>query len=657
MASTSPVHRSSQGHLHYSAEPNFPTSFFGNCNSMDQLKQIHLQTVQKGLLSDPINCYKIIAFCCTHGSGSMNYARRVFDTILEPNIFVWNTMIKGYSRLNCPKFAFSMYMEMLEKNVKPDNYTFPFLLKGFTPGIALECGMQIHTHICKLGFESNVAVQHALIHIYSLCQKTDIARGIFDTSSKTDVIIWNLMMSGYNRSKQFNESRELFYSMEKRRVLPTAVTLVSMLSACSKLKDLEAGKRVHQYIKDHNVESNLTLENALVDAYASCGEMDIALDIFKSMKKRDVISWTAIVMGFLNFEQVDLARKYFDQMPERDSVSWTAMIDGYLRLNRFKDVLMLFREMQTARVEADEFTMVSILKACAHLGALELGEWVKAYMDKKRIKNDAYVGNALIDMYFRCGNVEKAVEVFNKMPKRDKFTYTAMIVGFAINGHGKEALDMLHQMLRASIRPDEITFIGILCACTHTGLVNEGRKLFASMTIQHGIEPNVAHYGCLVDLLGRAGHLKEAYEVINNMPVKPNSVVWGALLGACRVHKDVEMAEIAAKQLFQLEPENETVYVLLCNVYVVCNRLENLQVLRKLMMDRGINKTPGCSSIEVKGIVHEFVAGDQSHPQSEEIYSELVKMKKVLKIAGYTSDTSEVLVDTIIQDKEITTLN
>ncbi|KAK2994481.1 hypothetical protein RJ640_021286 [Escallonia rubra] len=577
-----------------------------------------------------------------HESGDMNYARQVFETIPQPNVFLWNTVIRGYSRTNSARLAVSMYVEMLRKNVKPDNYTHPFLIKGFSHNVALEFGKSIHAHIHKFGFCSHVIMQNALIHMYCLCGQIDVARGSFDMSLKADVITWNAMISGYNRSKRFDESKKLFNLMGEKSVLPTLVTLVSVLSACSKSKDLDAAKQVHQYINDHKIDSNLILDNALVNTYASCGKMDVALGIFASMKMRDAISWTTIVAGFVNSGQVDLARNYFDQMPERDSVSWTAMIDGYLRLNQFKDVLMLFRDMQTAKIEPDEFTMVSILTACANLGTLELGEWIKAYIDKSKIKHDVYVGNALIDMYYKCGSAAKAVEVFHKMPRKDKFTWTAMIVGFSVNGQGKEALDMFSQMLTASVKPDQITYIGVLCACTHSGMVDEGRKFFASMTTQHGVEPNISHYGCMVDLLGRAGNLREAYEVIKNMPLTPNSVVWTALLGACKVHKDAEMAEIAAKQLLLLEPDNEVVYVLLCNTYAACNRWLDLCEIRKLMTDRGIKKSPGCSLIEMNGSVHEFVAGDWSHPQSEDICSELEKMTDSLKSAGYLPDISEV---------------
>lgn len=637
-------------HTHLQSFENPPVTLFENCKSMDQLKQIHAQTMKTGLTAHPMVLNRIIVFCCTDEFGNVKYARRVFDTIPEPSVFLWNTMIKGYSRIRCPEYGVSMYFTMQRLSVKPDCYTFPFLLKGFTREIALECGKELHASVLKYGFDSNAFVQNALVHMYSICGLIDMARGVFDLICAKEVATWNVMISGYNRVKKYDESWKLFNCMQKKGVLRTSVTLVSVLSACSKLKDLDAGKQVHKCVKECLIEPTLVLENALVDMYVACGEMNAALEIFENMKTKDVISWTTIVKGFANSGQVDLARNYFDEMPERDYISWTAIIDGYLQVNRFKEALELFRQMQTSYVKPDEYTMVSILTACAHLGALELGEWIKTYIDKNKIKNDTFVRNALIDMYFKCGNAEKALRVFDAMLQRDKFTWTAVIVGLATNGHGREALGMFSQMVESLVTPDQITFIGVLCACTHSGMVDEGRKFFASMITQHGIEPNVMHYGCMVDLLGRAGHLIEAFEVIQNMPMKPNSVVWGALLGACRMHKDAELAEMAAKKMLELEQDNEAVYVLLCNIYAACNKWENLREVRQMMMNRGIKKTPGCSLIELNGIVHEFVAGDRSHPQSEKIYSKLDEMIKDLKFAGYSPDTSEVFLDIGVED-------
>ncbi|KAF5205488.1 Pentatricopeptide repeat-containing protein [Thalictrum thalictroides] len=612
--------------------------------------------IRNGDFHDPIEQTRIIRFCCTHEVGDMDYARILFDQIPEPSLLIWNTMIKGYSQRKSPQSAVFLYLEMLERGFGPDNYTFPFLLKAFTREIALDCGKGFHAQIVKFGLDSNVFVQSALINVYSLSGQISIARRLFDKSSKRDVVSWNAMISGYNKIHCYEESQKLFNEIERYKVQPTVVTLVSVASACAKLKDLQTGMQVHQYVKDCRIEATLILENALVDMYAACGRMDLSLELFENMKVRDVITWTTMVSGFTNTGQVDRARAFFNQMPERDYVSWTAMTDGYLKANRFKEALEIFREMQAANIKPDEFTMVSILTACAQLGALEVGEWIRVYIEKNKIKKDIFVGNALIDMYSKCGDVENAHKIFKEMPRRDKFTWTAIILGLAVNGHGQEALDLFCRMIGSSMIPDEVTYIGVLCACTHAGLVDEGRELFVRMITEHGIEPNVSHYGCMVDLLGRAGNLREAQEMIANMPMKPNSIVWGSLLGACRFHKDADLAEIVATNLLELEPENGAVYVLLSNIYATCNRWDDLRKIRKIMTDKGIKKTPGCSLIEMNGVVHEFVAGDRSHSQSNAIYSKLDKMSRDLKLAGYVPDTSEVSLDVGEEEKE-TALN
>ncbi|CAH9056173.1 unnamed protein product [Cuscuta epithymum] len=527
----------------------------------------------------------------------MKHASYLFEKIPEPNVAVWNTMIKSFSEAGSPRNAVSLYLEMLRNNVKPDDYTYPFLLKGFTRKIPMTLGKGLHSHVCKFGFNSNEFVNHSLIHIYFMWGNVHMARSLFDHGANTNVMIWNVMVSGLNKYKMFKESRRLFYEMDEKGIMPTAVTLVSSLSAFSKLNDLDSGKRVHQYVKDLKVESNLILDNALMNMYACCGEIDSAIKIFLTMKQRDVISWTTIVTGFISSGDMDLARKYFDKMPERDSVSWTAMIDGYIKENRFKDVLILLRGMQTENLKPDEFTIVSVITACSHVGALELGEWVRNHLDKNTIKFDLHIGNALIDMYFKCGDVEKGVDMFNRLSRRDKFTWTAMIVGLAVNGHGLEALDIFSQMLKSSEKPDDVTFVGVLSACAHTGMVEEGRNFFNKMKSLFGIEPNITHYGCLVDLLGRAGQLTEALKVIKCMPLNPNPVVWGALLAACRVHKDAEMAEMAAGQLLEIGAEKGSVYILLCDVYAACEKWESLRWIRRRMRDEGITKTAGCSSL------------------------------------------------------------
>ncbi|XP_008785475.1 putative pentatricopeptide repeat-containing protein At3g15930 [Phoenix dactylifera] len=639
-------------HLQSSPQNHQLISILEQCRTMKELKQIHSQMIRTGLIRSPVERRRLLSFCCTQQSGEMDYARLLFDEMPNPDLFDWNSMIRGYSNRHFPEAAVLVYVEMLARGFVPDDYTFPFLLKAFTRDAAVELGDELHAHALKFGLSSNAHVRNALIRMYSTSGEIDTARELFERSSKRDAVMWNAMISGYNRSKQFVESLKLFEGMMKASVPPTPVTYISVLSACARSKHLEYGARIHGVIKESGMLPNLKIENALIDMYAECGDMDEAWRLFEGMKVQDVISWTAVVAGFADSGEIDRARMLFDQMPERDSISWTAMIDGYVRASRFKEALEIFRVMQVANVRPDEFTMVGVLAACAQLGALGVGEWMRLYMERNKIRIDIFVGNALIDMYSKCGSVERALEIFNMMHRRDKYTWTAIIMGLAVNGREEEALDLFSKMLGTSVRPDEITYIGVLSACTHAGLVDEGREFFSSMITEHGIMPNVAHYGCLVDLLARAGQLEEALETINNMPMKPNSTVWGALLGACRIHRDVEMAELAAEHLLELDPENNAAYVLLSNIYAKCGKWDEVRKVRQMMMDRGIKKTPGCSLIEVNGEVHEFVAGDRSHPGSDRIYSKLEEMGKELKFAGYVPDTSEVFLDVGEEEKE-----
>ncbi|CAL9771851.1 unnamed protein product [Musa acuminata subsp. burmannicoides] len=618
-------------------------SLLDACRTMKEFKHIHSLMIRSGLARSPLVKRRLLSCCCAPGFGDMSYARLLLDLIPTPETSHWNCLIRGHSVRGAPWAAVAVYAEMLASGVGPNSHTFPFLLKGFTRDDAVAYGDELHAHVLKFGLSSNAHVRSALLRMYAVSGAVDTARELFEKSPERDVVSWNAMISGYNRSNMFEESCRLFTAMAGESVMPTATTYVLVLSACAKMKGSECGRQIHGRLMNGNLLPDLRLENALIEMYGQCGDLDSAWSVFQDMQTRDVISWTAVVVGFAKSGEVDRARALFDRMPERDRISWTAMIDGYVRAGRFKEALHVFREMQAAAVWPDEFTMVSLLTACAQLGALEIGEWARAYMERNGITMDIAVGNALIDMYSKCGQVDNAVEIFRRMHRKDKFTWTAMISGLAVNGHGEDAIDLFSQMVETSVRPDEVTYIGVLTACGHVGLVDEGRKIFSSMIAVHGIMPNVTHYGCLVDLLGRAGRLEEALETINNMPMKPNSAVWGALLGACRVHGNLEMAELAAKHLVELQPHDSAAYLLLCSMYANRNKLEEAHKMREMIMVKGIKKEPGCSLVEMNGEVHEFVAGDRSHPRTGEIYTKLEEMIKELKRAGYVPDTSEIL--------------
>eukprot|EP01018_Ginkgo_biloba_P025610 Gb_06572 [translate_table: standard] len=346
------------------------------------------------------------------------------------------------------------------------------------------------------------------------------------------------------------------------------------------------------------------------------------------------------------------AARVFDKILNRDVISWTALIAVNAQQGHGEDALKLFCQMQHAGMEPNQFTFASVLKASASLAAMEQGRQIYAHIMKSGFEADVIVGNALVDMFAKCGSIEDARRVFNKMSEHNLVSWNTILVGYAQHGQGKNVLDLFQQMQWAGTKPDGITFVAVLSACTHVGLVEEGRQLFASMSQDHGIRPEVGHYACMVDLLGRAGCLHEAEDLIGQMPFEPNAVVWGALLAACRFHDNIELGKHVAECLFKLEPEKAAPHVLLSNIYAASGRWDDATEVRKLMKDRGLKKEPGRSWIEVKNCVHTFYAEDRLHPQTEEIYALLDRLAGQMKEAGYVPDTNFVLHDVDDEQKE-----
>uniref|UniRef100_A0A2P2II36 Pentatricopeptide repeat-containing protein At5g66520-like n=1 Tax=Rhizophora mucronata TaxID=61149 RepID=A0A2P2II36_RHIMU len=359
-----------------------------------------------------------------------------------------------------------------------------------------------------------------------------------------------------------------------------------------------------------------------------------------------------MITGLAKCGVVSEARELFNDMQVKDEITWSAMIDGYVKGGCFKEALEVFVVMQREEIRPSKFALSSGLAACANLGALGQGRWVHAYLEKNFIKLDSISGTALVDMYAKCGRVDMAWDVFEKMRVKEVFTWNAMISGLALNGRAEEAIEFFFRMLRGNFRPNGITFVGVLNACAHAGMVSRGLEIFHSMKTVFDVEPEMEHYGCLVDLLGRAGHLAEAEDLILSMPMKPSAAVWGALLGACRKHGDVELGERVGKILLELEPLNSGRYALLSNIYAKAGRWDDVADVRKLMKERGVKTTPGSSVIELEGIVHEFKMGDGSHPQMKEIYLMLKSVIERLETEGYLPNTSQVLFDIDEEEKQ-----
>ncbi|XP_038682097.1 putative pentatricopeptide repeat-containing protein At3g15930 [Tripterygium wilfordii] len=524
----------------------------------------------------------------------------------QPDIAVYNDIIKGFSsRKEDIQKVMEVYFELLGGGLVPDSYTIPYLLKECTRCRALGEGRQIHAHAVKFALVSNVFVNNTLMRFYTVCGVIHAARKLFDVCSQRDLVSWTTLIQGFAKMGYPKEAVAAFFRMCEDNISADGMTMVVVLSACSQLGDLSLGKKIHGYmVHKISINEDVFLGNALVDMYLKCGD-------------------------------AEYARKVFEGMPIKNVVSWNSMISGLAQQGEFTEALDIFREMQGMDVKPDDVTLVAVLNSCANLGMLELGKWVHAYIDKIHVgRADGIVGNALVDMYAKCGSIDQAFKVFHDMKYRDVYTYTAMIVGLAMHGEAERALSLFSEMPRMGIKPDEVTFVGVLSACSHAGLVEQGRQHFEDMSSIHDLSRHMEHYGCMVDLLGRAGLINEALQFIKEMPIEPDASVWGALLGACKVHSKVELGEIIMKKLMKLEPERDGAYIIMSNIYSYADRWRDSLKWRKVMKQRKMKKTPGCSSIEVDGEVHEFRKGDKSHPKSKQLYELLDEITSQLMNYG-----------------------
>eukprot|EP01018_Ginkgo_biloba_P038787 Gb_40303 [translate_table: standard] len=476
-------------------------------------------------------------------------------------------------------------------------------------------GMVVQAQMIKTGFEFDVYLQTKLVIMYAKCGSVEAARLVFDKMPKRNEVSWNAMIAGYSQHGYNEEALILLYEMQQAGMKQDQYSFASILKACASLEAMEYGKQVHTCVVKTRFQSHVFVGSALVDMYAKCGNA-------KS------------------------ARCVFDRMSRRNVVSWNAMITGCAHHGYFNEALSLFYQMRQFSMNPDQFTFASILRACASLAALELGKQVHACtMRSVDFESDVFLGNALINMYAKCGSIEDARHVFDKTSQRDVISWTTMIAGYGKHGHGEEVVQLFEQMQLTGMKPDHVTFLAVLSACSHAGLVDEGWHYFDSMRRDYCIPPREEHYACMVDLLGRAGHLNEAREIIDRVPFEPTACMWGALLGACRNHGNTELGKGAAERLFELDPQKAGNYVVLSNMYAAAGRWEDVINVREMMKERGIKKEPGCSWIEVKKRVHDFVIGDRSHPQTEEIYAVLERLTQEMKKAGYVPNTNFVLHD------------
>lgn len=522
---------------------------------------------------------------------------------------------------------------LLTKYLASDKGTLSLLRRC---GLTMRGVNQIHALLVVSGAIADPYTAGKIVAFCAISGRGDLgyAHLIFRGLPRPSMFLWNTMMRAHVERDEPFAALNLYCQMLATGNLPNNYTFSFVLRACLHLSALADGRKLHAQIAKLGWESYDFVQNELIHMYATCGCVDSARRVFDQSLNRDVISWTAMVHGYAVSARIEEARELFDKMPERNAVSWSAMLTGYVQAEMFREALCLFSEMQRAGTQPNHAGVVGALTACAFLGALDQGRWIHAYVERNKMELDRILGTALIDMYAKCGSIETAWQIFGGMPERDVFAYTSMISGLSNHGHSEKAIQLFRKMEADRVKPNEITFICVLTSCSRVGLVAEGKKIFDSMSTAHGIEPGVEHYGCLVDLLGRAGLLAEAATAVREMPMDPDAYVLGALLNACRIHGNVELAKETVESLEELGLDHGGVYVLLSNMYASANRWQHVAEVRKGMESKRVRKIPGCSMIEVDGVACEFVAGDSAHHLNAEIISTLKMMDAQLKVSS-----------------------
>lgn len=564
--------------------------------------QLHGFVVRYGLESNSSVANTLLSMYSK--CGWLSDSRKLFDMICQADLVSWNGMISGYVQNGFVEDASCLFNEMISSGVKPDSITFSSFLPAVIGLGSFRKGREIHGYILRHGLPLDMFLKSALIDVYLKCRDVEMARNIYNQSTKVDVVLCTAMISGYVLNGMSNDALGIFRRLLQEKIRPNAVTLASVLPACAELAALKVGKELHGNIIKNGLADRCHVGSAVIDMYAKCGRLD-------------------------------LAHHVFERLSERDSVCWNSMISSCSQNGKPEDAIDLFRCMGRTGTKHDCVSISSALSACANLPALHYGKEIHGFMIKGSFCSDLFAKSALIDMYAKCGNLGLAQLVFDIMEEKNEVSWNSIIAAYGNHGRHKDCLALFHEMLKNKFLPDHVTFLAIISACGHAGKVNDGIYYFQSMIEEYEISPRMEHYACMVDLFGRAGRLKEAFETIQSMSFSPDAGIWGTLLGACRKHGNVELAEVASRYLFDLEPQNSGYYVLLSNLLADAGHWRSVLKVRSLMKERGVQKVPGYSWIEVNSTTHMFVSADRSHPQSKHIYSLLKTLLLELKREGY----------------------
>nr|AYM00766.1 pentatricopeptide repeat protein [Salvia miltiorrhiza] len=536
----------------------------------------------------------------------------------------------------------------------PSSYATVF--QSFTGKNLLKQGQQLHAHIDTRGLRPTPFLAAKMVAMYASSGDIVSAARIFHSVPNPSLLLFNSIVRAYSLYKYSQETLHIFIRMHSLNFRGDYFTYPFVLKSIADQELLCIGKCTHLLTMKDGLRFDLYVATSLIDMYVKCGALGDARKLFDEMPVRDVSSWNALISGYMKEGSVGLARELFDEMPTKNIVSWTSMISGYTQNGLAANALQLFDKMlrRGSELKPNWVTIMSILPACAHSSALEQGRKIHRLAQEEGLDSHPSVQTALVGMYAKCGSLPDAKLCFDRIKpsSRNSVAWNSMISAYASHGRGTDAIQTFELMIQAGVRPDSITFTGLLSGCSHSGLVELGLRYFDSMSLDYAVERRHEHYACVVDLLGRAGRLVEAYEFISRMPMPAGASVWGALLAAGRCHRNLEISELAAKKLFVLEPENSGNYVILANMYSEASMWDEARALRALQKLQNVKKNPGCSWIEIDGKAYMFLSEDASYPQAEEIHLLLREVSERMKAAGYVPDTSCSLHDVSEEEKE-----
>ncbi|MBA0812410.1 hypothetical protein Gohar_026380 [Gossypium harknessii] len=629
---------------------------------------VHAVVSTTGFDSNVFVCNALVAMYAR--CGELDDARQMFEEMHDKgicDIVSWNSIVAAYTQSRDAKNAVELFRIMMnDSEIHPDIVSLVNVLPACGSLGASLHGMQLHAFALRRGLFEDVFVGNALMDMYAKCRMIEQANKVFESMEVKDVVSWNAMVTGYSQAGRFEEALGLFEKMREEKIeldvvtwsaviagyaqkghgyealgvfrqmqlcgsKPNVVTLVSVLSGCASIAALLQGKETHCYaIKcvlnyDWNDPGeDLMVINGLIDMYAKCKSTNVARLMFDSVAPSD-----------------------------RNVVTWTVMIGGYAQHGEANDALKLFSEMlqEGNSMKPNTFTICCALMACAHLAALRFGKQIHAYILRNRYESVMlFMENCLIDMYSKSGDIHAARVVFDNMQHRNSVSWTSLLTGYGMHGYGEEAIKVLDDMRAAGFVPDGITFLVLLYVCSHSGMVDQGIRFFESMHTEYSVTPELDHFACMVDLLGRAGRFGQALELVHSMPMEPTAIVWIALLSGCRIHGNVELGEYAAAQLQELGSENDGSYTLLSNIYANARRWRDVARVRSLMKYSGVKKRPGCSWVQGTKGTATFYVGDRSHPQFEQIYKLLADLIQRIKAIGFVPETNCALHD--VDDEE-----